>query len=485
MADSSSLESNATRFGDLTAGEGQMGWYSVDRRTRRIAGGRVLVGGAPSRMIRLSAQGSKALDDLLAGRQPAPGGPADRLRRRLLDAGLVHPVAERRSMPVTTVVPVRDGGPALGRLVADLARHGEVIVVDDRSRDGSADIARAAGARVLANAGAPGPSGARNTGLAAVETDLVAFADADCEGLGSGWSAALAGLLADDPDLALVAPRVRSVPGSSAVARYETACSPLDLGADPSLVGPGRRIAYLPSAALVGRRSALLAVGGFDERLTVGEDVDLVWRLLAAGWSARYAPEVEVLHRPRPTALELARQRYRYGRSAATLQRLHPGAATPLRASRAMVAVWLACLTGPRAGALAVAAVVANVARLAPDRAARRALAALALSGQLESSRQLARVLAREWLPLGAALAPVSPRARRALALALVADVAGSRRRGAQRLAPPARAGLRALDNVSYCAGLWRGVAGERSLAALSATGPHRPPDRGGSARRT
>jgi hypothetical protein len=128
---------------------------------------------------------------------------------------------------------------------------------------------------------------------------------------------------------------------------------------------------------------------------------------------------------------------------------------------------------------------VANVARLAPDRAARRALAELALSGQLESSRQLVRVLAREWLPLGAALAAVSPRARRALALALVADVAGSRRPGAQRLAPPAGVALRALDNLSYCAGLWRGVAGERSLAALSATGPHRPPDRGGSARRT
>lgn len=461
-----------------------MGRYSLDRRTRRLAGGRVLVGGAPSRMIRLSAMGSAALDDLLAGRQPAPGGAAGRLRRRLLDAGLIHPVAEARGAVVTTVVPVRDGGPALGRLVAGLARDGEVIVVDDRSRDGSAQLAREAGARVVANAGAPGPAGARNTGLAAAETHFVAFVDADCE-VTSGWSTALAGLLADDPRLALAAPRVRSVAGRPAVARYETACSPLDLGGDPSLVGPGRRVGYLPSAALVGRRSALRAVEGFDERLTVGEDVDLVWRLLAAGWSARYAPEIEVLHRPRPTVRALAGQRYDYGRSAATLQRLHPGAATPLRASRATLAVWLACLAGPRAGTLAVAAATANVARLAPDREARGALAAFALRGQLESGRQLARVLAREWLPLAALLATASPRARRALALALAADLAGSRRPGAQRLALPARIALRALDNLSYCAGLWRGVAGERSLAALSARGPHRPIDRGGSARRT
>jgi mycofactocin glycosyltransferase len=479
------LESNATRYGDSTAGEGQMGRYSLDRRTRRLAGGRVLVGGAPSRMIRLGTAGSKALDDLLAGGQPAPGGAADRLRRRLLDAGLIHPVPEPRDASITTVVPARDGGPELGRMVGELARAGEVIVVDDRSRDGSAEIARAAGARVLANAGAPGPAGARNSGLAAVETELVAFVDADCQAVDGGWAAALAGLLRDDPRLALVAPRVRSVPGRSPVARYETACSPLDLGGDPSLVGPGRRIGYLPSAALVGRRSALLEVGGFDERLTVGEDVDLVARLLKAGWSARYAPEVEILHRPRPTVRALARQRYDYGRSAATLQRLHPGIATPLRATRATVAVWLAWLADPRAGALAVAAATAKVVRLGHDRTSRAALAAFALRGQLEAGRQLARVLAREWLPLAVLLALVSPRSRRPLVLALAIDLAGSRRPGAQGLAAPAHIALRALDNISYCAGLWRGVADERSLAAVSATGPHRPPDREGSARRT
>jgi mycofactocin system glycosyltransferase len=461
-----------------------MSRYSLDRRTRRLAGGRVLIGGAPTRMIRLGATGSRALDALLAGRRPAAGEAADRLCRRLLEAGLIQPAAEPRRASIATVVPVRDGGPELARLVAELVRDGEVIVVDDRSRDGSAEIARAAGARVVANAGAPGPAGARNTGLAAVDGELVAFVDADCV-VGSGWSAPLAGLLAGDPRLALAAPRVRSLPGRSAVARYETGCSPLDLGGDASLVGPGRRVAYLPSAALVGRRSALQAVGGFDERLTVGEDVDLVCRLLAAGWSARYAPDVEVRHRPRPTASALARQRYGYGRSAATLQRLHPGAATPLRARRGTVAVWIAWLAGPRAGALAVAVATANVARLAPDREARGALAALALRGQLESARQLARVLAREWLPLAGALAIASPRARRALALALAADLAGSRRDGAQRLSPPARVALRALDNLSYCAGLWRGVAGERSLAAVSARGPHRPTDLAGSARRT
>ncbi len=451
----------------MTTGGGRR--YALDPDARRSRDGRLLVGGVPGRLVRLSGGGGAVVDDLLAGR-PASDAAAERLRRRLLDAGLLQPVVvpETRlgATALTTIVPVRDGGPQLGQLVATLAADGEVIVVDDRSRDGSAEIARAAGARVLANTGAPGPAGARNTGLEAATTDLVAFVDADCE-VAPGWSTALAGLLDDDPRLALAAPRVRSVAGASHLARYETGCSPLDLSTKPSLVGPGRRIGYLPSAALVARRAALLAVDGFDERLTVGEDVDLVMRLLAAGHSARYVPTIEVLHRPRPTLCALARQRHGYGRSAGTLQRLHPGTVAPLRAGRATAAVWIASLVGPRSAGLALAASVARAARLAGDGEARRILVALTVRGQVVSSRHLARALARDWLPLTAALALRSRRARRALALALAVDLLVARQPDSQPLGLPLRLALRTLDNVSYSAGLWRGAAAERSLAAL------------------
>ena len=39
---------------------------------------------------------------------------------------------------------------------------------------------------------------------------------------------------------------------------------------------------------------------GFDADLRVGEDVDLVWRLVDAGWSVRYQPSVTVFHREPP-----------------------------------------------------------------------------------------------------------------------------------------------------------------------------------------
>jgi mycofactocin system glycosyltransferase len=436
------------------------------------AGGRLLTGGAPPRQIRLSATGAAALAALLAGDR-APGAAA--LGRRLVAGGTIHPLAaeageaageEGPGGPLTVVVPVRDGGSGLGALLVELRGLATVIVVDDGSADGSAAAAAAAGARVLANEGLPGPAGARNTGLRAAATELVAFVDADCSG-SPGWAGALAALLAEDLGLALVAPRVHSAPGPGPIARYESGHSPLDLGPQPGLVGPGRRLGFVPSTALVGRRSALLAAGGFDERLRFGEDVDLVLRLLAAGWRVRYSPEVGVRHRPRPNAAALARQRCEYGGSAAVLDRRHPGAVAPVRLGPHTAVVWAATVRNPLAGAGAALVSAALAARGGSDWPARRALAALALSGHGRSLPHLARLAVRDWLPLTAAACLLSPAARRRAGLALALDTFASRRPDAAPLAPPLRLGLRALDASAYAAGLWRGAAAARSPRAL------------------
>ena len=52
---------------------------------------------------------------------------------------------------------------------------------------------------------------------------------------------------------------------------------------------PGAAVGWLPSACLVARVDRLRAAGGFAEDMRVGEDVDLVWRLVDAGLSQREA----------------------------------------------------------------------------------------------------------------------------------------------------------------------------------------------------
>ena len=187
---------------------------------------------------------------------------------------------------MTVVIPVRDRQAELARCLGGLARLPRVIVVDDCSADpaGIAAAAAGAGARVLRRGVNGGPGAARNTGLAAAQTPLVAFLDSDCVP-GPGWLDALLPHFAD-PAVGAVAPRiVPAEPGPGWLARYEGASSTLDMGARASIVRPRSRVPYVPGAALVVRRAA--AGAGFAEGMRVGEDVNFVWRLAAAGWRVR------------------------------------------------------------------------------------------------------------------------------------------------------------------------------------------------------
>ena len=80
------------------------------------------------------------------------------------------------------VIPVRDRHAELARCLAGLAGTSRVIVVDDGSADPAAiqSAAAAAGASVVRRPVNGGPAAARNTGLAAAQTPLVAFLDSDC-----------------------------------------------------------------------------------------------------------------------------------------------------------------------------------------------------------------------------------------------------------------------------------------------------------------
>jgi mycofactocin system glycosyltransferase len=208
-----------------------------------------------------------------------------------------------------------------------------VVVVDDGSRDphAVAEVAARFDAKLLVRNVNGGPGAARNTGLERVGTELVAFVDSDCVPP-DGWVEALAGHLAD-PLVAAVAPRIVPCgPDRGWAARFTGAACALDLGTSPAVVAPNTRVAYVPTAALLVRRAALAGMeSAFDPALRVsGEDVDLVWRLHEAGWRIRYEPGVEVRHQEPATWPGLLRRRYRYGTSAAALDRRHPGSVPPL-----------------------------------------------------------------------------------------------------------------------------------------------------------
>jgi mycofactocin glycosyltransferase len=374
---------------------------SRDAGTRLVANRSVLVGGSPVRVLRLTPTGERQVTNWFAG-APVPGSAAARaLARRLLDAGIAHPdwpaSPGSGAVPgpgdVTVVIPVRDRHAELARCLGGLlapdnskrrdngpihtpgvscdpAIHApgpscrpQVIVVDDASADPQAiaAIAAAHGARVIHRPVNGGPGAARNSGLAAASTAFVAFLDSDCVPA-SGWLDRLLPHFAD-PAVGAVAPRI--VPheaGTSWLARYEGASSTLDMGARPSIVRPGARVSYVPGAALVVR--AVAAGDGFAGGLFVGEDVDFIWRMSAAGWRVRYEPAAVMGHDHRIRFRAWFSRRTDYGTSAAVLERLHPGSVRPLYASWWTVGAWAAALSGRPVTATALtAAATALLAR--------------------------------------------------------------------------------------------------------------------------
>ena len=84
--------------------------------------------------------------------------------------------------------------------------------------------------------------------------------------------------------------------------------------------------------------------------------MDLVWRLVEAGWDVRYVPESTVAHDVPDRIGPLLRRHAFYGTTAATLWRRHPGAVAPVHVSAWSLAVWALALRRRPAEALAVLA---------------------------------------------------------------------------------------------------------------------------------
>ena len=445
-----------------------------------------LFGGAPARVLRLSAAGRAALAELQAG--PVRSAAAGRLARKLTDAGLAHPRPPGRPArpDVTVLIPVRDRAVLLNRCLTALAGRYPVVVVDDGSADPDAiaAVAAAHGATLSRRPTSGGPGAARNTGLGSVTSELVAFLDSDCLPA-PGWIERLAAHFAD-PAVAAAAPRVTAVPGGPGwAARYTGAACSLDLGAAEARVVPGTRVAYVPTAALLVRR-AVLAEGStpFDPGLRFGEDVDLVWRLNDAGWRIRYDPAVQVAHHEPGTWPALLARRFRYGTSAAPLAARHPGQVPPL-----VLYPWPALTVAGLAGALpGVAALGFAGSVLAMRRALHRAglPARGTIPAMWDASRQTwlgtGRYACQFGMPVLAAAIVAPGRggrarrwARRAAAASLLLGPPltawSAHRRAAPAEAPalgPVRYVLGHLaDDVAYGAGVWAGALRARSAAPV------------------
>ena len=213
-----------------------------------------------------------------------------------------HP--DRRRL-ITVIVPTYND-PRLPLCLASLREmetppHSrvEIIVVDNGSDEPSRGLVEGSGARFLVEL-RRGSYAARNTGLEVARGEIVAFTDSDCQ-VARDWLVAAVAHLDEDPGLAAVAGRVRTVfdtgRPSSPAGWYES----VHAFPQESYVKQGFGV----TANLVVRRTAGDAVGWFDSAALSGGDLDFGRRLTRSGGRLAYAADAVVAHPARATWAEL------------------------------------------------------------------------------------------------------------------------------------------------------------------------------------
>jgi poly-beta-1,6-N-acetyl-D-glucosamine synthase len=227
------------------------------------------------------------------------------------------------TIPVTVLVAARNEADRIQETISYIVRQDypgpiEVLVVDNGSTDGTRALAEAYGAATgqrvrCIDEPRPGKSHALNTGLAAVETELVITLDADTLLHPQAIRQLVARLLSAPPD-------VQAVAGSVLVrnsrdnlwTRMQEWDYFLGIASVKRMQGLYQGTLVAQGAFSLYRAQALLQAGGWPD--AIGEDIVLTWQLMRRGARVYYEPSA-VAFTAAPTRLvHLARQRARWAR---------------------------------------------------------------------------------------------------------------------------------------------------------------------------
>jgi GT2 family glycosyltransferase len=207
---------------------------------------------------------------------------------------------------VSVIIPVHNGASTLEACLPPLLdndrRLAEVIVIDDRSSDGSGAVARALGARVIANTRGLGPAAARNLGAQLATGDILFFIDADVT-VRASTVQRVVDVLDANPDVAAVFGSYDDEPSEpNFLSQYKNLFHHFTHQTARTDSG-----SFWAGCGAI-RHQVFDAVGGFDEhkyqRASI-EDIELGFRLNKAKQQVRLDPDLQVKHLKRWTTLSL------------------------------------------------------------------------------------------------------------------------------------------------------------------------------------
>jgi N-acetylglucosaminyl-diphospho-decaprenol L-rhamnosyltransferase len=228
-------------------------------------------------------------------------------------------MTEAPAADLAVVIVNYETGDWLARCLRSLQRASgdrplDVVVIDNASRDGSADVAGSLGARLIRNETNRYLSPAWNQGAAATDAPYLLFLNPDTEWF-RGTPGDLVAVAEAHPLAGLVGPMIRN-PDGTAYPSGRRFPSLVD-AVGHAFLSPfsrnnpftrryemdgwdrttEREVDWVSGACMLIPREAFDALGGFDEGFPLyAEELDLATRMRALGRSALFTPAVEVIH---------------------------------------------------------------------------------------------------------------------------------------------------------------------------------------------
>jgi GT2 family glycosyltransferase len=221
---------------------------------------------------------------------------------------------------ISVLIPVRNGGDSIKSCLASLLSvdypedRREIIVVDNGSTDGTAEIVRGLPVMYQVERNRVGAPAARNTGIRVAKGEILAFTDADCV-VTRGWLREIARAF-QDSGVGAVAGEILPYPPRTPAERY--AARIRHLSPRKYLARPWLPFAVFANLAF--RREVFEQIGLLDEKLIQGDSTDFCTRFIrGTGLRLALVPQAGVFHRHRSTTWDFLTQQWNYGRGHALL----------------------------------------------------------------------------------------------------------------------------------------------------------------------
>ena len=234
---------------------------------------------------------------------------ADVIQRNSLEANLGMMM---EPMSASIIIPTFNGASRIENCLKVLldqtaGRDIEIVVIDDGSKDNTAEVVRRyPSVRLISRANA-GPAAARNLGAFEARGTILLFTDDDCIPI-AGWLDAMLTPFGD--------PEIVGVKGTYCTRQRQLAARFVQVEYEDKyrLMAGQPSIDFVDTYSAGFRRENFLEMNGYDTSFPVAcaEDIELSYRMSARGWKMVFAPKAVVSHTHPDSFSRYLKKKYKF-----------------------------------------------------------------------------------------------------------------------------------------------------------------------------